>query len=138
MLTVQRISKPNLVDLLRLSDKRRWCQPRIRYASIRSKPELCRDLVRFFDFSEEDEKIVITPKKPILNFPQLSYSVKHRHFVLNGSRFDAARVSRQRPTFQFQRRKTVLNFGPVYCLKTPGNGTVSAGAGGFPLLSMSK
>ena len=45
------ISKPHLVDLLRIFDKRRYITPRIRYASVRSKPELIRDLERHFGTS---------------------------------------------------------------------------------------
>ena len=41
---MERISKPHIVDLLRVFDRKRWIQPRIRYASVRSKPELIKDL----------------------------------------------------------------------------------------------
>ena len=134
MHTVQRINKPSLVDLLRLCDKRRWCQPRIRYASIRSKPELCRDLVQFFDFKTDGNVIVITPKKPIKDFPDLRYDPVLRYFLLDGRRFDAAKVSRQRPQFRLERKKVVLEFGPLYA---PDNGTASAFSAGFPLQGMS-
>ena len=45
---MQRISKPHLVDLLRFFDKKRIFSPRIRYASVRSKPELIKDLKKYF------------------------------------------------------------------------------------------
>ena len=32
------------MDLLRIFDKHKWIRPRIRYASVRSKPELIADL----------------------------------------------------------------------------------------------
>ncbi len=52
---MERISKPHLVDLLRIFDKRRWLHPRILYASVRSKPELIADLKKiFFTYTKED------------------------------------------------------------------------------------
>ena len=42
------ISKPHIVDLLRIFDKRKFFVPRIRYASVRSKPELLKDLKYYF------------------------------------------------------------------------------------------
>ena len=52
--TIYKLTKPSLVDLLRMCDRNRWCTPRIRYASIRSKPELCKDLLKHFDFKEAE------------------------------------------------------------------------------------
>ena len=52
---LHKISKPHLVDLLRMSDHNRWLQPRIRYASVRSKPELIRDLEDHFLVKEHWE-----------------------------------------------------------------------------------
>ena len=42
---MNQISKPHIVDLLRIFDKNRMISPRIRYASVRSKPELLKDLI---------------------------------------------------------------------------------------------
>ena len=44
---MERISKPQIVDLLRVFDLRRLVQPRIRYASVRSKPELIKGRSHF-------------------------------------------------------------------------------------------
>jgi len=52
---MQRISKPHIVDLLRIFDRRRWFVPRIRYASVRSKPELIKDLAKYFFTYERDD-----------------------------------------------------------------------------------
>ena len=93
METVQRISKPNLVDLLRMCDRRRWCTPRIRYASIRSKPDLCRDLVVFFEFKLQGDEVRILPKKKIFSFPDLRYNLKERRFYLDGQWFDGEGLS---------------------------------------------
>ena len=45
---MNQISKPHIVDLLRIFDKNRYINPRIRYASVRSKPELLNDLKMHF------------------------------------------------------------------------------------------
>ena len=121
---VSKLTKPSLVDLLRLCDKNRWCQPRIRYASIRSKPDLCHDLLKFFRFTEDDEFIHITPLRRIVNFPDLKYHLKSRRFWKNGLEFDAAVVSREKPVFRFERKKVTLVFCPV--ASAPGNGTAAA------------
>ena len=133
MEVVQRITKPNLVDLLRMCDKNRWTQPRIRYASIRSKPDLCEDLLEFFEFRQEGNLITVLPLAPIHRFPHLTYDIKHRCYFWNGEKFDCARVSRKRPTFQLERRTVTLVFGSLYPAKSgPCSGTISVAALGFP------
>ena len=121
---VTKLTKPSLVDLLRLCDKHRWCAPRIRYASIRSKPDLCHDLVKFFSFTEEGDFVYIKPLRPILNFPDLKYHLKSRRFWKDGVLFDAATVSRQKPQFHLERKTVTLQFSPVAV--APGNGTIAA------------
>ena len=54
---MEQISKPHLVDLLRIFDKRRYFVPRIRYASVRAKPELVKDLKNYF-FTYEKGRIL--------------------------------------------------------------------------------
>ena len=49
---MQRISKPHIVDLLRYFDRNRLFSPRIRYASVRSKPELIADIKSGFLVTE--------------------------------------------------------------------------------------
>ena len=127
---VKRISKPHLVDFLRMCDRNRWCCPRIRYASIRSKPDLCNDLLKFFDFEEKDRIITITPKRPIHKFPCLQYDLQARSFLQDGKKLDFARISRQKPQFRLERKQVTLHFGPMYGL--PGNGTGVAFALTFP------
>ena len=126
MSQVQRLTKPSLVDLLRMCDKNRWCSPRIRYASIRSKPELCKDLVQFFTFREEGEFILIRPIRNIVAFPVLRYQVRERQFWMNGRPFDCARVSRQKPQFQMERKEVTLHFGELRCKRGNGRGAVAA------------
>ena len=127
---VKRISKPHLVDFLRMCDRNRWCCPRIRYASIRSKPDLCNDLLKFFTFVEKERLITISPKRPIHKFPRLQYDLKVRSFLQDGKRFDFARISRQKPQFHLVRKTTTLHFGPLY--GPPGSGKAAAFALMFP------
>ena len=63
---MQRISKPDLVAFLRIRDHRRWLCPRIRYASIRSKPELLADLRRFFLVRQRGSLLELTPLSALL------------------------------------------------------------------------
>ena len=112
--TIFKLTKPSLVDLLRICDKNRWCSPRIRYASIRSKPELCKDLMQHFDFVEIDNGFIrIRPRRVIRDFPDLKYHQRSRRFWMDGEPFDAARVSRERPQFQMEHKRTTLYFGTL-------------------------
>ena len=111
MSLLQKISKPRIVDFLRLSDRERWCSPRIRYASIRSKGELVSDILENFAFTQESNRIKIIPRRKIPHFPDLTYCLESRHFLLGGQVFDSARVSRQKPQFQIDRGKITLLFG---------------------------
>ena len=110
---VQKLTKPSLVDMLRMCDKNRWCCPRIRYASIRSKPDLCADLLKFFTFDTEGDFIQIRSLRELVNFPDLKYHLKSRRFWRNGEAFDAATVSRERPTFRFEKKRVTLHFGQI-------------------------
>ena len=130
MQQVQRFTKPALVDLLRICDRNRWCCPRIRYASIRSKPDLCKDLIKFFEFRDEGDHIRIYPKRAIPDFPDLRYRVKQRQYYRNGQPFDCARVSREKPRFSLLRQAVTLRFGTIQGVH--GSGTVAAASAMFP------
>ena len=45
---MDQISKPHIVSFLRMVDRHKWIRPRIRFASVRSKPELITDIKRAF------------------------------------------------------------------------------------------
>ena len=130
-MAVQRISKPAIVNFLRLCDRKRWCQPRIRYASIRSKAELCSDLIEYFEFTMKDKVITIRPHKKIRGFPEIQYDLKRRSFLVDGHVHNFAKVSRQKPTFRLERRTVTLEFGALH-LRSKCNGTASAVASMFP------
>ena len=70
---LNKISKPHIVDFLRLSDKQRWLSPRIRYASVRSKPELIRDLLDHFHISLSGDSLQFEPRHA-RNLPEIAYN----------------------------------------------------------------
>lgn len=112
-LAIYKLTKPSLVDLLRMCDRNRWCCPRIRYASIRSKPDLCTDLLKFFSFVVDGDFILIQTLRELVNFPEMRYHLKTRRFWKNGLPFDAAKVSRERPTFRLEKKLITLQFGEL-------------------------
>ena len=114
---VFKLTKPSLVDFLRMCDKNRWCCPRIRYASIRSKPDLCADLMKFFTFEACDGFILIDSHRDLPSFPDLKYHLKSRRFWKDGVAFDAATVSRERPRFRWVKKKVTLHFGQIHTVR---------------------
>ena len=94
------ISKPHLVDLLRIFDKRRYISPRIRYASVRSKPELIRDLCRHFEVIPEKGVIRLQPIKTLCEVPVIRYHLKEKHYTFDGDPVDVPRQSREKIRFQ--------------------------------------
>ena len=123
---LKQISKPRIVDLLRLSDKERWCSPRIRYASIRSKPELIADILRHFVLSSDKKGLIrIRLKNPRKRFPDLRFDLECRQYILDGKHFDSDRASRERPTFHIERGHVTLHFGALH-LGPHGKSTISA------------
>ena len=103
---MERISKPNLVDLLRLADRQKWFCPRIRFASVRSKPQLIEDLRGWFRDMKPGHLIHFVPhdRGPLggrlpAHVPKIRYHVKNRTFLLDGRRIDVPKLSRAKPSF---------------------------------------
>ena len=76
------ISKPAIVEILRLFDEECWVTPRIRYASVRSKPELIADILKFFSTRREGSTIVLCPRLELQRcldrVPPIHYCTKKR------------------------------------------------------------
>ena len=107
---MQRISKPHLVDLLRYFDKNRVFSPRIRYASVRSKPELIRDLRQHFLVCAPTPAVLLFhPRKP-LRLPTITYDLKNRRFLFDGAFRDIPKESRERPKFSISHVPVTLHF----------------------------
>ena len=106
---MKNISKPHLVDLLRIFDQKRWIHPRIRYASVRSKGELLEDLQRHFKTLKVKDRINFVPRSQG-NLPSIEYDLKKRIFYLDGVQQDFPRESRKKPVFQIIRGPIILKF----------------------------
>ena len=96
------ISKPHLVDLLRMFDQKKWITPRIRYASVRSKGELLEDLERGV--------VTFVPKYRVDFLPKLEYNLKERAYYLDGAKKDFPRESRSPPKFVVHKGPITLTF----------------------------
>ena len=94
------ISKPHLVDLLRIFDKQRMFTPRIRYASVRSKPELLQDLAIHFTAIKKNDIIQFEPVRVIPGLPAIQYHLKRKKFYFDSQSVDVPTESRKRPLFQ--------------------------------------
>ena len=103
------ISKPHLVDLLRVFDRHKWLSPRIRYASVRSKPELLGDLCREFTVMKVRKQVRFCPKRA-RNLPLIAYDLDQKHFLFDGQPLNVPRVSREKPGFEIRRGPFELSF----------------------------
>ena len=95
---MENISKPHLVDLLRVFDHHRWVMPRIRYASVRSKPDLIRDLRDYFEDVLKARVVEFRPRADMLrlrHLPSIHYALDQRKFLLDGEPQDFPRRSRR-------------------------------------------
>ena len=111
---METISKPHMVDLLRVFDKKRWITPRIRYASVRSKPELVADLKRVF-FTKVTRHIIRfllrdALKKSHSHLPLISYDLVKRTFLFDGSPVDVPVESRKKIRFSISHVPQTLVF----------------------------
>ena len=92
---MNQISKPHIVDLLRIFDKNRMISPRIRYASVRSKPELLKDLSHHFDTLQVGPQIRFKPRKEHFRacVPEIVYHLKEKQFYFDGKSVSSGGVS---------------------------------------------
>ena len=107
---MDRICKPHIVDLLRISDQRRWLWPRIRYASIRSKPTLLEDLRLHFREKVVAGILELFPRNPRLKLPRIQYHYRTKRFLFDGKPIDVPKVSRGRILFAISSKPVTLTF----------------------------
>ena len=103
------ISKPHLVDLLRCFDRRKWISPRIRYASVRSKPELIADILREFSILKVRKRVCFHPER-VHGLPAIEYDLERKQFLFDGTALNVPRVSREKPLFQVLKGPHVVSF----------------------------
>ena len=111
---MEQISKPHIVDLLRIFDKKRWLHPRILYASVRSKPELIKDLKKFF-FTHTDEHMVhFKPRghcaASMVHVPAISYDFDHKRYLFDGKPFGGPFESRKKVRFSISHVPVTMTF----------------------------
>ena len=105
------ISKPHLVVLLRIFDKRKYFVPRIRYASVRSKPELLRDLAHYYDARLTHTYVYLIARPTVPNgIPEIRYNLEERKYYFDEEEVDAPAASRQVPRFAIRREPVVLTW----------------------------
>ena len=113
------ISKPHIVDLLRIFDKRRMVTPRIRYASVRSKPELISDLSRHFVACKLKDVIQFKTTTSYLKLPEIRYHLKLKKYTFDGVLVDVPRESREPIKFEIRRGPVVISFHEFAPLVAP-------------------
>ena len=106
---LNKISKPHIVDFLRLSDHQRWLSPRIRYASVRSKPELIRDLLDHFQISRSGDVLTFRPRHA-RNLPDIVYNLTERVYLIDHQPMDIPRESRRKTLFVINHKEVTLTF----------------------------
>ena len=107
---MERICKPHIVDLLRISDQRRWLWPRIRYASIRSKPTLLEDLRLHFREKVAGSILELFPRNRRLKLPRIQYDYRKKRFLFDGKPIDVPKVSRKQVLFAISSGPVTLTF----------------------------
>ncbi len=108
---MNQISKPHLVDLLRIFDRRKFFMPRIRYASVRSKPELLHDLYRHFDTRQTESNVEFVPNPSVPNsVPSIRYELTERKFYFDEVVVDPPTHHHHLPYFRIVHGPVTLHF----------------------------
>ena len=129
---MERISKPHIVDLLRIFDRRRLLMPRIRYASVRSKPELIKDLRNYFYTYERDGVLLFRPRQTkeasLCHLPRISYDFAKKQYRFDDCPLDVPAESRKRVRFSISHEPVTMyfpTFGPSADPPSTGTAAVS-------------
>ena len=104
------LNKPRIVDFLRLCDRNKWVHPRIRFASVRSKPELIEDIHHNFDVTIDKHLVTITPRSSCRRVPVIQYDLEVRKYLVDGVYREFQKESRRKPEFQIRYKSTTIHF----------------------------
>ena len=108
---MEQISKPHIVSFLRMVDRHKWLRPRIRFASVRSKPELIADIMRAFRLDWVTPHLLhLDPRTRSYRGPRVEYDLLGRRYLLDGKPRDFPRESRCLPQFDIERGRFHLDF----------------------------
>ena len=111
------ISKPRIVDFLRTCDKHNWVFPRIRFASVRSKPELIEDIDYNFKVTREGSFISIVPRRLARRIPAIQYDLDEKKYLLDGEYHEFRKESREKPHFLISRGPVTIVFESFHASK---------------------
>ena len=115
MKTLENICKPQIVDFLRVCDRRRWVFPRIKYASVRSKPVLLEDIRRHFREESRPGSLVLHPKRQARSVPEILFDFSEKTFLFDGAPVDLPTFAK--PEFRIDRGPVEIDFQSHALLK---------------------
>ena len=105
---LENISKPKIVDFLRVCDRKNWVFPRIRYASVRSKPTLLKDIRDHFQ-EKQGDLLELVPLRNHLRVPRIQYDFGKKVFLFDGAPIDLPKAGKVE--FQIVPGPVTVNFG---------------------------
>ena len=105
---LENISKPKIVDFLRVCDRKNWVFPRIRYASVRSKPTLLKDIREHFE-EKPGDLLELVPLRNHLRVPRIQYDFSRKLFLFDGAPIDLPKAGKVE--FRIVPGPVTVNFG---------------------------
>ncbi len=106
---LENISKPKIVDFLRVCDRKNWVFPRIRYASVRSKPTLLRDIRDHFEETQAGPLLELIPTRSYMRVPRVQYCFDRKVFLFDGVTIDLPTAGK--PEFRILKGPITVHFG---------------------------
>ena len=106
---LENISKPKIVDFLRVCDRKNWVFPRIRYASVRSKPTLLKDIRAHFQEAEKGSRLQLVPLHKAVRCPDIQYDFEKKEFLFDGVPIDLPKAAKVE--FRIIPGPVVMHFG---------------------------
>ena len=110
---MEKISKPHIVEFLRLCDRNHWLHPRIRYASIRSKPQLLADVKKHYRSRRKGTLLLFHPTHHLPAVPKISYDFDRKRFLYDGKPIALPIRSQEQTRFHIERGPVVVAFPTV-------------------------
>ena len=110
---MEKISKPHIVEFLRLCDRNHWLHPRIRYASIRSKPQLLADIKKHFRARRKGTLLLFHQTHRLPTVPKISYHFVQKRFLYDGKPIALPTRCQEQTRFHIVRAPVVVVFPRV-------------------------
>ena len=107
---MEKISKPHIVGFLRVCDRKHWLHPRIRYASIRSKPQLLADLKKHYRARRKGQLLLFHPIRRLPVVPRISYDFEKKSFLYDGKPIALPTRGREQTRFHIVREPVTLTW----------------------------